>query len=145
MTAPPAGSESGRTGRLLGEVRLIRDDPDFLTRLRSWLDEPLHGCTRGVLHEAAIVLGELLANAYRHAEPPYLVRLATSSWGHVVRMEVADATAPPTDQWEFGKGLFVVRGLCPRWGIEDNESGKTVWAELPVLVPPTARAPDRSM
>lgn len=125
------------TPRVLVEARLEEVDPAFLTGLRAWLVRPLDGCTPGVVKEVAIVVGELVANAFRHAKPPFTVRLTLPRPGRVVRMEVHDGAAPAPTAWPAGKGLFVVRGLCPDWGVEPRKDGKAVWAELPILVAPT--------
>lgn len=108
-------------------------DPDF--NLPAWLATPLRGCTQGVLREAAYVLTELLTNAQKHAAPPYRVWVAARS-RHLIRLAVDDGVAPPATLWPPGKGLFVVRGLCPSWGVLADGAGKTVWADLPVLVGP---------
>jgi len=125
--------------RLLGEARFQAADEAFLAGLRDWLETPLLGCTPGAVAEAAIVLGELVTNAFRHARPPFLVRLTLPGPGNAVRMEVHDGTATPATGWPLGKGLLVVRGLCPDWGVEHRPDGKGVWAELPLLVAPQAR------
>lgn len=125
------------TPRVLGEARLDTADPTFLSGLRAWLTRPLDGCTPGVVKEVTIVLGELTANAFQHASPPFTVRLTLPQPGHVVRMEVHDSMPASTAGWPPGKGLFVVRGLCPDWGVEPRPDGKAVWAELPILVAPT--------
>lgn len=122
------------TDRLLAETRLPTADELFLAGLSRWVAKPLRGCTRGAIQEANIVLGELLSNAYRHASGPYGVRL-TAAKG-VVRLWVEDAGVVPAEPWSVGKGLLIVRGLCPKWGVEASARGKAVWAELPVLVAP---------
>lgn len=127
--------------RLLGEARFTDADPDFHAEVHRWLETPLRGCTRGAVKEAAIVLGELVANAFRHAQPPFTVRLTLPEPGTAVRLEVHDGTESPATGWPLGKGLLVVRGLCPDWGIEHRPDGKAVWAELPLLVTPSDAYP----
>ena len=122
------------TDRLLAETRLPTADELFLAGLSRWVAKPLRGCTRGAIQEANIVLGELLSNAYRHASGPYGVRLTATM--DAVRLRVEDGGAVPAEPWAVGKGLLIVRGLCPRWGVEASTRGKAVWAELPVLVAP---------
>lgn len=122
--------------RLLGEVHLAETDQAFLDGLGTWLVRALHGCTPGAVREAVIVLGELVTNAFRHAEAPYAVRAALPTLGNAVRLEVHDSTTSPSTGWALGKGLLIVRGLCPDWGVEHLPTGKTVWAELPLLVRP---------
>lgn len=130
-----SADRSGST-RVLGDVRLAAPDDRFLSGLRRWLETPLRGCTPGAVREATIVLAELVTNAYRHAQPPFRIRLTMPRPGNAVRMEVHDGMASPATGWPLGKGLLVVRGLCPDWGIEHRPDGKAVWAELPLLVTP---------
>lgn len=138
----------GVAGRLPTEIRLTAVDPEFRAGLSPWLRVPLDGCTPGAIREAAIVLGELLDNAFGHAEPPYQVLVAGRAGGHVIRLAVTDSSPGTADEWRLGKGLLVVRGMCPRWGVvatgADGAAGKTVWALLPVLVPPAAARTRRS-
>ena len=131
----------GVAGHLPAEVRLAAADPDFRTGLPTWLRAPLDGCTPGAIREAAIVLGELVGNAFDHAEPPYRVAVTVRSYGHLVRLAVTDASPGGADGWRPRRGLRVVRGTCTRWGVtpvlvDGAVAGKTVWALLPVLVPP---------
>lgn len=130
------------TGRPLAEIHLAAVEPRFLAGLHAWLRVPLDGCTPGVVREAAVVLGELVANAFRHAVPPFRVRVASRSSGHLIQLAVTDGTPDRADAWQLGRGLFVVRGMCPQWGVEPDRvsgvDGKTVWARLSVLVPPSA-------
>ena len=129
--------------RLPAEVDLAQVDPGFRAGLPTWLRAPLSGCTPGAIREATIVLGELVANAFDHATPPYRVRVGGRSGGHVIRLSVTDGSPGSADAWQPRRGLLVVRGMCPRWGVEPARlrggvaAGKTVWALLPVLVPPS--------
>ncbi len=133
-------------GRVLGEVLLTVAQPHPPGGLRPWLRDTLEGCTPVAIREAATVLEELVANAYHHAAPPYRVRICTSGGGHLLRLAVSDATPRDADVWRLGHGLLIVRGLCRRWGVAADHmagtdatvDGKSVWAELPVLVPPSA-------
>lgn len=123
-------------GSLLGEADLSSADRAFRADLLHWTARVLPGCTPGVIREAAIVIGELLTNAYSHGEPPFRVSISAHRGGHLLRLAVDDGATAPHTTWSPGKGLFVVRGLCRTWGVQPNPTGKTVWAELPVLVPP---------
>jgi len=130
-TSPPATHD---TLRLLANALLIAPDPQFLDQLPEWTRSRLVGCTTGAIREIRIILGELLTNAYRHAEPPYLVRLLASADGDLVRMEVTDSTASASTSWPLGKGLLIVKGLCPRSGVHHHPAGNTVWADLRLMV-----------
>jgi hypothetical protein len=116
---------------VLGEVRFADIDPTFLLDLRGWLDGPLHDHPGAVVRTVTVVLGELLGNAFRHAAPPFAARLTVASRARAVRVEVHDGTPVTTAGWPMGRGLLMVRDLCPDWGIEHRPPGKAVWAEVP--------------
>lgn len=134
-------------GGLPAEIHLSAADPGFRAGLLTWLRVPLDGCTPGAIREAAIVLGELVGNAFDHANPPYRVTVGTGGGRHLIRLAVTDGSPGGAADWPLGRGLRVVRGTCQRWGVDqdvtDGEAtGKTVWALLRVLVPPrTAHSP----
>ena len=112
----------------------------FVREVNAWLSEVVEGCTSGAVHEMAVVLNELLTNAATHAPGPYTVTVTQGS--RVVLLEVRDEEPPRGTPWPVRKGLLVVRGLCPEWGVTDHGAAKTVWAELPILtmpVPPDTR------
>ncbi|WP_432058094.1 SpoIIE family protein phosphatase [Streptomyces sp. bgisy022] len=79
-----------------------------------------------------LIVGELLANAVRHASPPVRVRLIRD---RALICEVSDGSssfphlrrAASTD--EGGRGLFLVARLSDRWGTRCTPGGKVVWAE----------------
>lgn len=119
--------------RQLAEADLATVDPRFLAQLHTWLVAPLDGSTQVTYRAAGAVVGELLANAFRHAAPPYRVRLTTTRYGNLLRMAVTDASPGAADHWRLGRGLRTVRDLCRRWGVAPEVAGKTVWAELPVI------------
>ncbi len=131
----------GVAGHLPAVIRLAAADPGFRAALPTWLRAPLDGCTPGAVREAAIVLGELVGNAFDHAAPPYTVAVAVRARGHLIRLAVTDGSPGGAEGWRLGRGLRVVRGMCPRWGVDPAPLGgvvvgKTVWALLHVLVPP---------
>lgn len=113
------------------EVVPVTAVPAFLREVNGWLTEVIEDCTTGAVNEMAVVLTELLANASAHAAGPYTVTVTQGS--QVVLLEVRDEEPPRGVPWPVRKGLLVVRGLCPRWGVADHGAAKTVWAELPIL------------
>ncbi|MEF9903797.1 ATP-binding protein [Streptomyces sp. P9-A2] len=98
------------------------------------------------LESAALVVGELAANAVTHGVVPgrdFLLTMTLTplpgSCVSTLRVEVADCrgerlpapaeTSCPTG--EHGRGLLLVNALAARWGVTPRHpSGKTVWAEL---------------
>lgn len=96
------------------------------------------GCTEEEVATAALVTGELAANAVRHAHVPgrpFTVALTVDDGGCVV--EVTDpVTAPPTavtprPDDERGRGLLLVEASSIAFGYRSCPGGgKTVWAAL---------------
>lgn len=88
--------------------------------------------------DALAVLGELAANAVRHARTPFSVSVAVE--GGVLRLEVFDGDPRPPALRSLdlestgGRGLHIVSGIATDWGWQplevDGMSGKRVWAEL---------------
>jgi anti-sigma regulatory factor (Ser/Thr protein kinase) len=126
LTAEPPGA-----GRVLEEVTFPDVDVQFLMDLRGWLNGPLHGFPPPLVRNVAIVLGELMTNAYRHAGPPFGTRLSVPPAGCVVRVAVSDGTIARPG-WQLGRGLLIVRDVCVDWGVEHRPDGKVTWAEVPV-------------
>ncbi|WP_225851007.1 ATP-binding protein [Streptomyces sp. HPF1205] len=92
---------------------------------------------------AAVVVGELAANAVTHGRVPgrdFELRLTFD--GSTLRIEVSDtrserrppgpgAIEPPGPLAESGRGLYLVQALADRWAVTDRVPvGKTVRAEL---------------
>jgi anti-sigma regulatory factor (Ser/Thr protein kinase) len=93
-----------------------------------------------VAETAALLLSELMTNAYRHAKvsPGREIRARCALDADRLRVSVTDANdslpearqAGPDD--ESGRGLALVAALADRWGAGPREGGigKTVWFEL---------------
>lgn len=90
---------------------------------------------------AAVIVGELAANAVTHGRVPgrdFELRLTLDA--RTIRVEVADTraeqppvhdTPQPDPDCESGRGLLLVGLLATRWGVRERAVGKTVWAEFP--------------
>lgn len=87
--------------------------------------------------EALLVGTELVTNAIEHVARPFTVTLATSE--RRVVLAVTDPAPLRTSRPRFrpaGRGMRLVAGLCPDWGVRLNHPrGKTVWAALPAAPP----------
>ncbi|MFL6106615.1 MAG: response regulator [Marmoricola sp.] len=83
---------------------------------------------------AALIVTELVTNAIEHAGTSCAVSMTRSQ--HGVRIEVRDhgpgTPAPQAvdEDSERGRGLRIISVLSTAWGIENEGSSKTVWAEL---------------
>lgn len=110
---------------------------EVVVRLRNQLQELLvrWGLDQDTVEDAVLLVAELLANVVVHARTPF--RLSVHLHDPLLRVSVsdrrvgvppADATANPT----AGRisGLRLVGALAFRWGWQEHETGKTVWAEL---------------
>jgi anti-sigma regulatory factor (Ser/Thr protein kinase) len=97
---------------------------------------------RGLAHDAGanpddaeLLASELAANAVRHADSGFEVRVPKN--GDAFRVEVANdapemvaALRKPTE--EGGRGLHIVEALAQRWGVDADDREKVVWFELPI-------------
>jgi len=90
-----------------------------------------------VLDDIRLLVSELVTNSVRHAAAERdLVRLAVSSRGSTVRVEVSDggtgfeprARSKPQDE-AGGWGLHLVDRLADRWGVETGRRTR-VWFEI---------------
>jgi anti-sigma regulatory factor (Ser/Thr protein kinase) len=105
----------------------------------------LAGTLRGLvgrerLSDALSIVAELVGNAVRHAMPlpGGVIRVGwhlLSTGGLLIR--VTDGGSPTTPQIRppsadavDGRGLAIVAALARRWGVERDELGQCVWAEL---------------
>jgi anti-sigma regulatory factor (Ser/Thr protein kinase) len=85
-------------------------------------------------NRAAVIIGELAANAIQHAGSAFEVRLSRAA--RAITLEVTDAgpllsREDPANEFDSGAGgLLIVETLADRWGTRRSGDGKTVWAEL---------------
>jgi len=104
----------------------------LLRDVSTKLDPPL-------VHEAAVVVSELLGNAVRHARPLDDGRLLLR-WqvrAGVLDLEVTDGGSHlvvrplrPAVLATNGRGLRIVRHLAHEWGVVEDDGRRTVWASI---------------
>ena len=96
-------------------------------QLRDWHVESL-------CDDAALIITELVANAIRYARTEVEIRVQPIEGG--IRLEVSDGSTltlrprQAADTEETGRGLTLVDALSSRYGVEADEQGKCVWAEM---------------
>jgi anti-sigma regulatory factor (Ser/Thr protein kinase) len=85
--------------------------------------------------DAVLVVGELAANAQRHARSEFIVSLYNLDGALLV--EVTDASPEPPalidapSHARSGRGLVMVARVARAWGIRPTSAGgKTVWVQL---------------
>jgi len=126
-----------------------------LDAVRGWIRGALRELPLAVRLHTEVVADELVSNARRHGQAPYVLRLDVRDDRRALLVSVDDC-APPRGDWAPSGGLVLVGGLSERWGVEPRRRAKTVWAELtfdrPVLdleapeqpVPPPRRRGPRA-
>ncbi|MEU6615062.1 ATP-binding protein [Streptomyces parvus] len=100
---------------------------------------------------AALIIGELAANAVTHGrvpgrnielrlshmpgdpETPGLLRIEVSDTRGERRPPGPGEITAPADGSDSGRGLLIVEALADRWVVLDRSPGKTVRAELDLL------------
>jgi serine/threonine-protein kinase RsbW len=119
------------------EVDLSRD-PDSAAEARRALGEVSDHLTPRRLEDAQLLVSELVTNAIRHAglDDDDVIRLIVVTGERALRIEVCDpgqgfeVTEPAPDPTRpSGWGLYLVRELSDRWGVE-RDSETRVWFEL---------------
>lgn len=119
------------------EVDLARD-PDSAAEARRALGEVSDHLTPRRLEDAQLLVSELVTNAIRHAglEEADMIKLVVETGDRALRIEVCDSgpgfeiSEPAPDPTRpSGWGLYLVRELSDRWGVEQLGETK-VWFEL---------------
>ncbi|QJY47729.1 ATP-binding protein [Pseudonocardia broussonetiae] len=85
-----------------------------------------------------VVVNELVSNAAEHARTPSVLTLDLHA--SLVLVAVSDESAvPPVVRPHDvrairGRGMQMIRAVSARWGHRTTARGKTVWAEVPVVL-----------
>ena len=119
------------------QVDLARD-PDSAAEARRALGEVSDQLSPRRLEDARLLVSELVTNAIRHAglDDNDVIRLVVVTGERALRIEVCDpgqgfalSEPEPDPARPSGWGLYLVRELSDRWGVERNEETR-VWFEL---------------
>jgi anti-sigma regulatory factor (Ser/Thr protein kinase) len=148
-SAAARGPEEGRVDLDIGAGTVaVRDGRRHVER------EVAARGAQALVDDAALVAGELLANAVQHGAPP--VSIIVTGDASRIRIAVHDGNprppvrpAPSTTNMT-GRGLTLVGALSARWAVEHDAAGggKIVWAELepmPVTGPRDDAAADAAV
>lgn len=123
--------------------------PECLVDARHFTLAVLDGCDAA--YTVALVADELAGNAIKHTasgEPggEFVLRLAR--FGDRCRVRVDDQGGPSTpavyvadDEDEAGRGLTIVATLSAGWGVDGDESARSVWADIAFEQPPAIPKP----
>jgi anti-sigma regulatory factor (Ser/Thr protein kinase) len=118
-------------------VELARD-PDSAAAARRAVGEVSGRLPARRREDAQLLVSELVTNAIRHAglDPGASITLVVSASDRALRFEVRDPGAgfepvepAPDPSRPSGWGLYLVRELADRWGVERDATTR-VWFEL---------------
>jgi anti-sigma regulatory factor (Ser/Thr protein kinase) len=121
------------------EISLTRD-PDSAAEARQALGEVSDHLTPRRLEDARLLVSELVTNAIRHAGlgDDDVIKLVVVAGDRALRIEVCDPgpgfelrepDPGPDPARPSGWGLYLVRELSDRWGVERDQQTR-VWFEL---------------
>ncbi|MFD0200491.1 MULTISPECIES: ATP-binding protein [Saccharothrix] len=113
-------------------VALVMDDHDAPSRaeVESWLRDRVEGWPGPDALLIGVVVGELLDNAWRYGEPPYVLELTMDEWTDTLTIRVRNHAPRHSGRWSPGGGLLIVDGLTQQWGVVSAAANTTVWAKL---------------
>ncbi|MEU4806278.1 ATP-binding protein [Actinosynnema sp. NPDC023587] len=113
-------------------VVLVMREPDSpaADEVVAWLAEQLDGWSDHEVVRVGVVVDELVDNARRYGEPPYVLQLVwDDAWSTLVVIVCDRPTAPP-GPWLPRAGLVLVEALTLGWGVESDADHTVVWAHL---------------
>ncbi|MFC4531235.1 ATP-binding protein [Sphaerisporangium dianthi] len=134
-------AEAVRTAKLMGLVDLPMETAS-VPRARRQVGALLRAAGHMDADDAELLVGELVANAVKHADSRRssgVLTVAVFRRRGAFRVEVADGgstiSAPrvPAEldaDSEGGRGLWLVRELAASWGWYENVAGRVVWFEV---------------
>ena len=107
---------------------------------RLWLGHRLAVVASEVMHDAALLTSELVANAVLHGRPDVELTVRVTPEALWIAVTDRDPTPPALpDQLvdpsqTSGRGLFIVKALAASWGLDlrRDPPGKTVWFTLDI-------------
>lgn len=84
------------------------------------------------LDAAAIVVGELVANAVRHGGGCLELQLSLHNGQVTVSAADGSAVVPRRREADIdgGRGIAMIEALSHSWGVENHNGGKRVWVRL---------------
>lgn len=92
------------------------------------------------VHDALVVVSELVGNAVRHGDVRLALELRLDTGGLLVAVTDGGQGMPQqrtsSSDAERGRGLSIVEALVLAWGVDELPDGKRVWARLRAW-PPT--------
>jgi anti-sigma regulatory factor (Ser/Thr protein kinase) len=129
-----AGAPATSAGEMSRRFAGATDDP---RRARRFVQEALSEWSHDeIIDNCLLVVGELTANAVRHARSDFTVSLTRADT--TIQITVGDSSdrqprvREPDVPEAGGRGLRIVDAIATRWGHQFVDGGKLVWAHIPV-------------
>jgi len=116
----------------------LPSNPTAPAQARGALDQIAGRITPQRMRDVRLLVSELVTNAIRHAglSENNVIRLVVVTGDRALRIEVCDpgrgfeiSEPEPDPARPSGWGLYLVRELSDRWGVERNRETR-VWFEL---------------
>lgn len=131
LTLPPPQLPSP-----LHRAMVLAPDPVSVRRARQLIKDMCQtaGVDEDVCSSAVLLTSELVTNALTHGRSE--ARLQVQAAADVMVVEVADDNSRHPErvasdpQALDGRGLEIVQLVAARWGVRDDDCGKTVWFEV---------------
>lgn len=101
--------------------------------VRDWVGTALTRVPDLIRGRAALITAELVDNARWYGRGPYVLHLSLHHPRRTLTIAVEDGCRELGAGWADRAGVVLVAGLSERWGVEDVEQGKAVWAELSLV------------
>jgi anti-sigma regulatory factor (Ser/Thr protein kinase) len=105
---------------------------------RDALTRELPGCTDDLVADALLVISELVQNVSQHTRSDGELVLSVVDGVILIEVHDDDPAAPrlrnPDGRQAGGRGLMLVAGMADNWGVRRLDTGKTVWARLPLAM-----------
>jgi hypothetical protein len=152
---PPQGNQTiSDVDRTVGAGRgAVLIDVEHGERIVAFQDVPVAAATTAIRHklrdvfadwrltgdtadDALIVVEEMVTNVVDHARTPF--RLVVRLDATVLHIATHDDSSQPVRIQALdlgrlrGRGLQMIAGIASRWGSDADDTGKTVWAEIPI-------------
>jgi len=94
------------------------------------------GDTDDLVEDALLVISELVQNVSQHTRSDGELVVSAVDGGLLIEVTDDDPRSPrlqhPDGRRTGGRGLLLVAGLAEDWGVRQHDTGKTVWARLPL-------------
>jgi anti-sigma regulatory factor (Ser/Thr protein kinase) len=97
---------------------------------------PVTESTEEFVARATLVVSELVTNAVNAGGSA--IDVALSVHRDLVRLTVSDDAAgravvlTPSESDDHGRGLIMMQGVSPEWGVDYREGHKDIWVDMPL-------------